>query len=152
MIQYFKKLKLNNQKGSSIVQLMAVLAMASITVGGVSIGAGEILNQAKDTQRVANLRQLATVLELYYLDNQSYPHVIGENPQKRFDNLFPQLANYLDSFPTEKKNYDYQDFNSGQNYILRTLLENPADSYSREDSNDLVGEIDCSKSSYCIKM
>jgi len=141
MIQYFKKL--NNQKGASILQLVASLAMISVVVGGVSVGAVELINGAKDIQRAANLRQLATALELYYFDNQSYPRVAGDNSEGRFSDLLSQLDNYLASFPTEKENYDYQDSNSSQNYILKTILENSGEDFDNPN---------CSEPYYCIKM
>lgn len=128
MIQIIKKL--NSQKGSSIVQLVVSLAMVSVIVGGIPVVIGETLNDAKDIQRIANLRQLATTLELYYLDNQNYPQIAGASSNERFSDLLFQLSDYLASFPTGKRNYDYQDLNSGQNYILKVNLEDSELLYS----------------------
>ena len=134
-----------------MVQLIATIGLISVIIGGSSVLAGDtlknILSEAEDTQRIANLRQISLALELYYLDYQKYPQVMEANTSERFRDLISQLSNYLASFPTGKKNYDYQDFNSGQNYILKTLLED-----SKKDFGDQFQKAECQSPYYCIKM
>ena len=144
--------KFNKEKGASLTELMVLVATASIVIGGVSVKAQDIFDAAKDTQRIANLRQLATASELYYSDYQSYPKVIADSSQERFDDFISKLANYLGSFPTGRENYDYQDLKGGQSYVLRVLLEDPENPYLESDWDGKIGELDCDDPYYCIKM
>lgn len=150
MLQIFRKL--NKEKGASIIELMAVVAMASIVISGVSVKVGDLLNEAKDTQRIANLRQLATALELYYSDYQNYPRVNGNSSQERWDELISKIEVYLASFPTGKENYDYQALNNGQNYVLKVFLENSKSPFLEADWDGIIGDLDCQDPNYCLKM
>ena len=143
--------KLNKQKGFSSVGLLVALTAVTIMIGGFSIAVGDILNESKDTQRIANLRQIATAMELYYSDYQSYPQVTEDNASGRFDDFISQMVNYLESLPTDKAKYDYQDSNSGQDYILKVVLEDPTSSYFEASLVPQIQDTDCSKPYYCIK-
>ena len=139
---------LNKEKGAaSIAELLLVMTTATVVIGGVSVNVSDILTEASDSQRVANLRQLATALELYYSDNQSYP-------QTDFEGLISELneGNYLGSLPTAPENYGYQDLNNGESYVLKVLLEDPESHYLEIDLDGNIGGIDCQDPSYCLKM
>jgi len=144
--------KLDKQKGTSIVELMVILATASIMVGGVSVKVSDIMAEAHDVQRMANLRQMVTALEIYYLDYQKYPQVSESDSQSRWDKLISEFedGNYLGSFPTQPENYDYKDSDGG--YILKVLFENPENPYLETDWDGINQGIDCSDPYYCIKM
>lgn len=152
MLKQFRKL--NKQKGTSIVELMVILATASIMVGGISVKVSDIMAEAQDVQRMANLRQIVTALEIYYLDYQKYPQVSGSDSQSRWNKLISEFedGNYLGSFPTQPENYDYKDSDGGQNYILKVLFENPENPYLEADWDGINQEIDCNDPYYCIKM
>lgn len=155
MLQFFKTL--DKQKGTSIIELMVMVATASIVIGGLSFKAGDVFDMAKDTQRIANLRQMAIALELYYSDHQTYPRVTGLSSGERWPELISKLTtgSYLASFPPEKENYDYQELNNGENYVIRVLLKNIDDSaasYLRTDWDGMIGRLNCDGPYYCIKM
>ncbi len=150
MIKLFQKLNL--KKGASMIELLAVVSSASIMNSGVSVKAGDIINEARDIQRIANLRQMVSVMELYYSDYEIYPQVVGDSPQIRFNQLIPQVGSYLGSLPTEKENYDYQDLKGGQSCILKTILENPENPYLEIDFDGEEGGVNCQDPSYCIKI
>lgn len=138
----------NPEKGAaSIAELLLTLTTATVLVAGVSMNVPDILNEANDTQRVANLRQITTALELYYSDNENYP-------QSDFDALISELTeeNYLGSSPTNKDKYDYQNLNEGENYILKVLLENPESDYLEADLDGNIDGMNCQDPYYCLKM
>lgn len=138
----------NKERGfTSIGELIATLSLATVVIGGVSVNAQDLLKEASDTQKVANLRQISTALELAYSDNQSYP-------QTDFDGLISELIanDYLVSSPSEKDKYDYSAFNDGENYVLRTTLANESSSYFENALNGTIEGVDCNKPYYCIKM
>jgi len=146
--------KLNKQRGASIIGLMAILATASIMIGGVSVKVSDIMAEAHDVQKMANLRQIVTALEIYHLDYQKYPQVSGNDSQSRWNRLISEFenGNYLGSLPTKPENYDYKDLDGGQNYILRALFENEESPYLKSDWDGVNQEIDCGDPYYCIKM
>ena len=132
--------KLNKEKGvASIAEMLLVMTTATVVIGGITVNTKDIINEAKDTQRVANLRQLTTALEFYYSDNLTYP-------QGDFEGVISELSqeNYLGSLPTTPEKYEYQGLNDGEGYILKALLETP-DSHYLENNN-------CQNPYYCLKM
>lgn len=139
---------INMQQGiASLAELTAVFgAAAFIMVGGVAMNAKDILKEAQDTQKIANVRQLAIALELYYADYGSYPE--GD-----FSSALRQLSQgYLASLPTGSEQYGYQILDSGQHYLLRVRLENPSSPYMQASIGEAVQELDCKNSYYCVRM
>ena len=152
MINILKTIKnFNKQKGVSITELMVVLATASVVVGGVSIKAPDLIDMAKDMQRITNTREISLALELYYVGNQTYPNIAGDSQDERFDELVSQLRDYLTRLPTEKENYDYQNLGS-EHYILKVDLINPESPHLENDWDGSIQGVNCDDPSYCIKM
>lgn len=144
----------NSQRGSSAVQLLALMATASVVIGGVSVSAQGLVDNAKDVQGIANLRQMVTASELYYLDNSSYPQTGGDSSQERWEELIQELetGGYLASLPTPNDSYDYQVFNEGESYVLRFLLKDTENSFLKTDLDGQIGDLDCNDPYYCVGM
>lgn len=146
MLKFIRKL--NQEKGAvSVAELLLVMTTATVVIGGITVNVPDILNEANDTQRVANLRQIVNALELYYSDEGNYP-------ETNFDGLISQLisGNYLGSSPTNKEKYDYQNSNEGENYILKVLLENPESDYLEADLDGNIDGMNCQDPYYCLRM
>jgi len=152
MLQLFRKL--NKEKGSSLAQFMVVASIISLVLSGVSIKAINWIGEAKDVQKIANLRQISLALELYYLDNQTYPQIEESSPAERWDGLISEFkdGNYLASSLTGNENYDYQYLNGGENYILRVLLKNSENPLLSNDLDNEIEEVNCANPYYCIRM
>ena len=136
------------QKGSvTLLELLMVTSMATVAVGGITLSAQEILVEAVDTQRVANIRQLTTALEFYYSDNDSYPQTT------EFDVMITALAKqgYIGSLPVDPKAYTYSPTKKGQGYVLRTRIENAESLYLDIDLNEVEAAIDCEDPYYCVR-
>lgn len=144
----------NREKGNSAVQLLVLMATASVVLGGVSVSAQGLIDNAKDVQGIANLRQMVTALELYYLDNSSYPQTAGNSSQERWEELIQELETngYLTSLPTPNEPYDYQVFNEGESYVLRFLLKDIENSSLETDLDGRIGNLDCNDPYYCVGM
>lgn len=153
MLKIFSNIT-NKEKGSSAVQLLALMATASVVIGGVSVSAQGLIDNAKDVQGIANLRQMVTALELYYLDNSSYPQTAGNSSQERWEELIQELetGGYLASLPAPNDSYDYQVFNEGESYVLRFLLKDAENSSLETDIDGQAGDLDCNDPYYCIAM
>ena len=129
------------------------LSTASLVVAGVSVKAQDVFEAANDVQKVANVRQLATALELYYSHYENYPQVEANSSLERWDQLISSLKkeHLLVSLPPQE-GYDYQDFNFGQNYLMKVLLENPEHSSLHLDWDGTIEGLDCNDPNYCLKM
>lgn len=153
-IRYFLSSRASKQKGASAIGLLLTLGTVSLVVAGVSIKSDALISAAYDVQGLANVRQLSTALELYYSDFQTYPQVSGDSSLERWEDLIEVLKNehLLASLPTRNENYDYQDLNSGQNYLIRVLLEDSESEYLENDWDGIIEGIDCEHPYYCLYM
>lgn len=62
-----------NKKGFTLIELLVVIAIIGLlsTLAVVALGNARV--KARDSKRLADLKQVQTALELYYTDNNSYP-------------------------------------------------------------------------------
>ena len=101
-----------------MTQLLSTLIAAALgsvlVVNGVMINSDDIINQAKASVNGANVHQLATVIELYYMDHDSYPNVSGGEA------LVNELATegYIQNRPLDANSFNYESKLSGQDYSL----------------------------------
>lgn len=68
---------MKKQKGFTLIELLVVIAVIGLiaTLSIVSLQGARI--KARNTKRLADLRQIVSALELYYNDNQAYPVSTG---------------------------------------------------------------------------
>jgi hypothetical protein len=80
------------------------------------VGLGDVRKDARDTRRIADIRQLQNALEIYYSTNQSYPADIYESLQGApYDPVLDPLTG-----ATLKYGYERLSPNS---YLLGACLE-----------------------------
>lgn len=62
-----------NKKGFTLIELLIVIAIIGLlsTLAVVALGSARV--KARDSKRLADLKQLQTALELYYTDQNKYP-------------------------------------------------------------------------------
>ena len=76
------KIEILNKRGFTLVELLVVISIIALlsTIAIVSLGSARA--KARDTARIADMKQLATALEQYYADNGGYPAVqaVGTYP------------------------------------------------------------------------
>jgi type II secretion system protein G len=63
----------NEQRGFTLVELMVVVAIIALLAAIIIPNYVHARAQAAVSQSEANLKEIATALELYYTDHQSYP-------------------------------------------------------------------------------
>lgn len=104
-----------------VSHFIALSAGASILVNGV-LGAGDDLaRDAAFAANRANLHQLATVLELYYMDHGSYPFVT-DGPAL-IDELY--RGEYLRTKPLDSEVFKYAVRASGEDFYLALASDAP---------------------------
>ncbi|MDD4996233.1 MAG: type II secretion system protein [Patescibacteria group bacterium] len=70
-----------NKKGFTLIELLVVVAIMGLLSALAVVALNQARARARDARRVADIKQIQTALELYYLDNNEYPDikVAGDN-------------------------------------------------------------------------
>jgi prepilin-type N-terminal cleavage/methylation domain-containing protein len=61
------------KKAFTLIELLVVIAIIGIITTMTTIALSSMRSRARDSKRVSDLKQIATTLELYYADHNSYP-------------------------------------------------------------------------------
>ena len=65
--------KLSTKRGFTLIEMLVVVAIISILAGVVLTGVTGFQANARDTKRIADLKQMQSYLELYYNKEGQYP-------------------------------------------------------------------------------
>ncbi len=90
-----------NQKGFTLIELLVVIAIIGLLASVVLLALNSARAKSRDAKRIADVRQLATALELYYNDFAGYP--VQAAAGKVITGGVPMAAlvtNYLGALPT----------------------------------------------------
>lgn len=93
---------------------IALLAGLTVEVGGAAVAANDLINDAKYAANRANVWQLNTALELYYMDNNTYP--LDSDAEAMIARLLDE--GYIRNKPLDISVFTYTPINNGQNYVL----------------------------------
>ncbi len=143
------KQKLSTQEGFTLIELLVVMAIIGVLASLIFLNVESSLGKARDAQRKNDLRTIQTALELYHSDNGEYPTTEWVNSKNGGEWISGLTASYIKIMPADPKNsgcisnitnprddsgspncftYAYysggwNNFNSNDNYILTTRLE-----------------------------
>lgn len=84
------------EKGFTLIELLVVIAIIGLLASVVLLALNSARAKSRDAKRLADLRQLASALELYYNDNSTYPTATSNNPV----GLAPKYIGLLPSAPS----------------------------------------------------
>jgi len=137
--------KEKTQQGFTLIELLVVVIVISALSGVVvsMINSGGFRDKAKDAQRVADLKQIQTALELHFSDTRSYP-TTGSASWIQIDGsdylstgvsalsptyinkvpIDPDLTGSNDTpcFNEEEKRYNYGTNATGSGYLLTSIM------------------------------
>ena len=65
--------QLQNRKGFTLIELLVVIAIIGILSTIAVVALGNARAKSRDAKRVADVRQMASALELYFNDQNDYP-------------------------------------------------------------------------------
>ena len=94
--------------------IIASVLGSVLLVNGVMLKTDDIIDQAKASVNGANVHQLATVMEIYYMDHDSYPNVSGG--EALIDTL--ESEGYIKSRPLDPSVFQYELKSGGEDYSL----------------------------------
>lgn len=128
-----KNLK-QNQKGFTLIELLVVIAIIGLLASVVLLALGSARQKSRDAKRLADVRQLASALELYFNDNNAYPAA--------YASLSPSYIGQLPTFPTpnddcDTTSYVYTQGTGGSTYSLRFCVSAPTGGVSPAGTHTL---------------
>ena len=68
-----KTLRNKHQKGFTLIELLVVIAIIGLLASVVLLALNSARAKSRDAKRVADIRQLASAMELYFNDANTYP-------------------------------------------------------------------------------
>lgn len=66
-------MRYRTQSGFTLIELLVVIAIIGLLSSVIMFGLNTARVKARDSRRLADLKQLESALELYYTDNNTYP-------------------------------------------------------------------------------
>lgn len=132
----FLNAKIGKRKFFTILELFIVIAIISIIMAVIFMALSEYQARARDTQRLAELREIQHAIELYHLDHGKYPtrDASGfgwyyQTDTASWTSLMSILKKYLPrpiTGPNLNPAHQYYLFSNGKDYKVRVRLERPS--------------------------
>ena len=95
----------NKNKGFTLIELLVVIAIIGLLASVVLLALNSARAKSRDAKRIADMRQVASAMELYFNDHSAYPTSSSNNAPAAFGSeanlktlLTPQ---YIGQLPTE---------------------------------------------------
>jgi type II secretion system protein G len=96
---------LKKEKGFTLIELLVVVAIIGVLASIILTSLNDARAAARDARRVSDIRTIQNALELYYLDNNSYPITAWANSNRvSWDNLETILSPYVSELPVDPIN------------------------------------------------
>ena len=153
-----------HKKGFTLIEVLVVVSIIGILASIMLVGLGGFRAKGRDARRIADLRQVQNVLELYFSKCGYYPGgaTLGvcntTNPASWAD-LKSSLVSAnigvtaIANDPlAPAQNYVYGPAGaSPQNYVLQAALEDTNNSALKDDVDVITYTVDCADPKYCIQ-
>jgi len=109
----------NTKKGFTLIELLVVIAIIGILSSVVLASLNTARKKSRDARRVADVKQIQIALEVYFVDNGTYPETMAA--------LTPEFIPVIPNDPLGDL-YLYSPLETGtparcNDYHLRTVLE-----------------------------
>jgi len=144
---------MQKKAGFTLIEVLVVIFIIGLLASVVLVGLGTFRARGRDARRIADLRSMQIILELYYAKNGEYPDTTP------WDSLETTLksagigASNIPEDPIPSEQYAYGASDSRQSYVLSAFLEDPDHRVLKNDIDEDIGTygITCSDPYYCIK-
>lgn len=128
-MKLLKKLK-SNQSGFGLTELIATISIIGLVGTASAAKLDNALASARDANRMMNIKQVQTALNIYYDDNLFYPVYQANSPSESWEILKSTLENpkkqYISELPNDplgKDKYVYSYWSDGQKFEISYELE-----------------------------
>ncbi len=146
-------------KAFTLVELMVTVAIIGILSAVVLANLNTAKSKSRDSKRITDLGQLQIALEKYYDKCKMYPSDLSSSSYCVNSAGGPNitLTTFIAKIPSAPNpgNYEYKSSENGQDYLLKTVLENNnsvlTDSF-HNDSTTVIG-VNCTDDllAYCVQ-
>ena len=124
-------MKKSNKKGFTLIELLIVIAIIALLATLAIISLTTAQRKARDTKRLADLKEVQTTIELFYSDNSSYP----SNDKTSFQDDLEDFIT-IPNPPSDASEYVYAVTGLNDAYVLKGTLEDPDHSGLDADNDD----------------
>lgn len=91
------------RSGFTLIEMLVVVAIIGLLSSIILVGLGDVRKDARDTRRIADIRQIQNALEIYYSTNQSYPQDIYDSLQAApYDPVLDPLTGAVNPYGYER--------------------------------------------------
>ncbi len=99
---------------TAINALISIVLGSTLMINGVAVDANQLIDDTKTVVNQANVHQLVTALEIYYLDHNAYPNV--STGTELIDTL--QDERIIRNRPLDPEVFEYTVLRNGQDFDL----------------------------------
>lgn len=119
--------KLNGKRGFTLIELLVVIAIIGILATLAVVALQQARQNARDSKRMADMKQIHTALELFFNENGRYPTteewssgaIVSSNTGETFMYSIPSAPSPADGDCLEASNtYTYIPQNNGASYTI----------------------------------
>ena len=120
-----------NEKGFTLIELLVVIAIIGLLASVVLLALNSARAKSRDAKRLADVRQIASAMELYFNDVNSYPAAVNNKPSA----LVPKYIGLLPSAPVPADSNSSQTcgltgLNSNEYYYVASTGNNAGNTYT----------------------
>ncbi len=121
------KTRLKQQEGFTLIEIMVVILILGLLATLVVQSLRGATDKAKRTKAMADIAELKTALDRYYIDNGSYPsseqglQALVTPPSQGTQTANYEEGGYIRRIPNDPWNNPYAYQSDGNNYTLKSL-------------------------------
>ncbi|MBI3231963.1 MAG: type II secretion system protein [Candidatus Doudnabacteria bacterium] len=132
-------LRNKNEKGFTLIELLVVIAIIGLLASVVLLALNSARAKSRDAKRLADVRQIASAMELYYNDISTYPPTLATLVPK-YIGLIPAAptpadGNSAQTCTTAQNTYTYSVSATGATYTLAFCLGDNTGGYQSGPKN-----------------